>query len=180
MNHQSYVNWIFDNDQDLTTQQADDLNEHLHACERCQSLADSLHNLEAALDQAELIGPQSGFVTRWENRLEASRKRLHRRQIIITLSFVVAGLAVLLGVLVFAAWPWLRTPSLLFWTWIYQLFTIYTYLDALRELASPLLAGSRGAIAMLVWVFGLGLLSELAVLWVVSYRLLSNPRRIIV
>jgi hypothetical protein len=28
------------------------------------------------------------------------------------------------------------------------------------------------------WVFGFGLFSEMAVLWVVSYRLLTNPRRI--
>jgi predicted anti-sigma-YlaC factor YlaD len=180
MNHQIYIDWIFEDGQDLTTQQAVDLDEHLQGCERCQSLADSFHNLEAALDQAEVVGPQSGFVTRWENHLEASRERLHRRQIITTFLFVVAGLAILLGVLIFAAWPWLRTPSLLFWTWIYQLFTIYTYLDAAREFASPLLAGSRGAITMLAWVFGLGLLSELAVLWVVSFRLLTNPRRMIV
>lgn len=180
MNHQIYVDRIFEDRQDLTTQQVVDLDVHLQSCERCQSLADSLHNLEAAFDQTEMVGPQSGFVTRWEKRLEASRERLHRRQIITTFLSAVAGLALLLGVLIFAAWPWLRTPSLLFWTWIYQLFTIYTYLDAARDFASPLLAGSRGIVAMLVWVFGLGLLSELAVLWVVSYRLLTNPRRMIV
>jgi len=180
MNHQIYIDWIFEDAQNLTTQQAVDLGDHLQDCERCRSLVDSFHNLEAALDQAEMVGPQSGFVSRWENRLAASSERFHRRQIITTFSFVVAGLAILLGVLIFAAWPWLRTPSLLFWTWVYQLFTVYTYLDAAREFASPLFAGSRGIVAMFAWVFGLGLLSELVVLWVVSFRLLTNPRRIII
>jgi len=180
MNHQIFVDWIFEDRHDLTAQQVVDLDDHLQSCERCQSLADSLHNLEVTFDQAEMVGPQSGFVARWENRLQASRERLHRRQIIITFLSAFTGLALLLGILVFAAWPWLRAPSLLFWTWIYQLFTIYTYLDAARELASPILTGSSGIVTMLVWVFGLGLLSELAVLWVVSYRLLTNPRRMIV
>jgi hypothetical protein len=178
MNHQPYLDWIFEDDRLLSAQQTMALHEHLETCENCRTLAGSFKDLETALNKSELLSPEPGFSTRWQVRLQDNRNRAHRRQLITLLSLVLGGLFLLGGALVWMAWPWLRSPNLLFWTWIYQLFTIYTYADALQDLASPILNLSGGIFPWIAWVFSLGLLSELAVLWVVSFRLLTNPRRI--
>jgi len=47
-----------------------------------------------------------------------------------------------------------------------------------REVATPLVWGLAGLAPGIALVIGFGIFSELAVLWVVSYRLLTNPRRI--
>jgi hypothetical protein len=77
------------------------------------------------------------------------------------------------------AYPWLRNPSLLLWTWVYQWFSMFSYANVLQELGVSLLQGVSGIIPLAALVIGLGLLSELAVLWVVSFRLLTNPRSVL-
>lgn len=178
MNHQIYLDWLFEDAQDLSAQQTLSLREHLEVCEQCRALSESFQSLESVLSTAEAAAPEAGFAHRWQTRLESSQQHLYRRQIMTALGLVAAGLVLLIGLMLIVLWPWLRSPSLLFYTWAYQLFSIYTYADALRDFASPLLNAPSSAIPLIGLVFSIGFLCELAVLWVVSFRLLTNPRRI--
>ena len=178
MNHQFYVDLLFDDAEDLTSDQSLVLHEHLETCEDCRSLIGAFSNLEKVLGESGLQAPNPGFTTRWQTRLEASRQGAHRRQTLAILGFVGVGSLALLVLMIVLLWPWLRSPDLLFWTWVYQLFSLYTYLRAMREIISPLAEVSPFILGLIAWFFGLGLISELAVLWVVSLRLITNPRRV--
>jgi hypothetical protein len=179
MNHQIYLDWLFEDAQDLTAQQSQALQNHLTGCEQCRALTASLKSLESSFSQAEVASPLPGFASRWQTRLSTNREAIHRRQIITIFSILVSLLALFLVLMVVFLWPWLRSPSLLFYTWIYQLFSLYTYADTLRDLAFPIFGASYSAIPWITLIFGLGFFSELVVLWIVSYRLLTNPRRVI-
>jgi len=178
MNHKPAIDWLFVDQDELSQPQTRELQEHLAECESCQELAESYRQVTFAMKRSEQVGPEAGFASRFQMRLQLSREKAHRRQIIATLGFALGGIVVLAGVFILLAWPWLRSPSLLFWTWIYQLITMVTYANSLREVVVPALWGITDWMPMAAWVFGSGLLCELAVLWVVSYRLLTNPRRI--
>jgi hypothetical protein len=178
MNHKPAIDWLFEDPDELSQIQSDELQAHLGDCASCQELAESYRQLATALIKSEQVGPEAGFASRWQVRLQASRAKAHRRQIMATMAFVSAGSLVLIGLLVSIAWPWLRSPDLLLWTWIYQLITLFTYVNALREVVVPAIWEITDLMPLAAWVFGFGLLSEMAVLWVVSYRLLTNPRRI--
>ena len=178
MNHKPAIDWLFADPDELSQAQTAVLQEHLEDCENCQELVESYRQLTAALKKSEQIGPEAGFASRWQVRLQASREKAHRRQIMATLAFVLGGILVSIGLLAFIAWPWLRSPDLLLWTWIYQMITLFTYANALREVVVPAIWEIKDLMPLAAWVFGFGLLSEMAVLWVVSYRLLTNPRRI--
>ena len=178
MNHKPAIDWLFEDPDELSQTQSNVLQEHLADCDCCQELAEFYRQLAIALKKSEQVGPEAGFASRWQVRLQASREKAHRRQIMATLAFVLGGILVLVGLLVFIAWPWLRSPNLLLWTWIYQLITLFTYANALREVVVPAIWEITDLMPLAAWVFGFGLLSEMAVLWVVSYRLLTNPRRI--
>lgn len=178
MNHQIYQDWLFEDAQDLSPLQAQSLQQHLEACEQCRSLSNAWHELETTLECDEMLLPAPGFALRWQKRLEDSQRRIYRRQVVRSLSLIIAGMALLAGLMLAGLWPWLRSPSLLFYTWVYRVFSIYTFADALRNLASPLMNLSTRAVPLAAMVFGFGFLCELAVLWVVSFRLLTNPRRI--
>jgi hypothetical protein len=178
MNHKPAIDWLFEDSDELSQTQSAVLQEHLAGCESCQELAESYRQVATVLKRSEQIGPEAGFASRWQVRLQASREKAHRRQIMATLAFVTGGTFLLVGLLVFIAWPWLRSPNLLLWTWIYQVITLFTYANALREVVVPAIWQITDLMPLAAWVFGFGLLSEMAVLWVVSYRLLTNPRRI--
>jgi anti-sigma factor RsiW len=177
MNHKPAIDWLFAEDE-LSQTQSKVLQEHLAECDSCQDLAESYRQVVFALKRTEQVEPEAGFASRWQARLQASRAKAHRRQIMVTLAFVSGGILVLIGFLVFITWPWLRSPNLLFWTWIYQWITLFTYANSLREVVVPAVWEITDLMPLAAWVFGFGLLSEMAVLWVVSYRLLTNPRRI--
>lgn len=178
MNHKPYSDWLFEEANMISPEQSKALHEHLVKCDSCQNLSGSLHQLETVLSRAELVGPEAGFSARWQVRMQVRRAQSHRRQIAATLFAIVSGILLLIGLFVYIAWPWLRTPNLLIWTWIYQWFTVYAYIDALRDTLSAIFGGMNGLFPLTGWVFSLGILSELAVLWVVSYRLLTRPRRV--
>ncbi len=178
MNHKPALDWLFEDPDDLTAAQSKGLQEHLAECTGCQQLSESYRDLSLALKRSGQVGPEAGFAERGQLRLEASRALAHRRQIIATLAFMVGGLVILLVLLLAFAWPWLRSPQLMLWTWIYQLMTMFAYANALREIVVPTVWELKDLMPLAAWVFGFGLLSEMAVLWVVSYRLLTHPRRV--
>jgi hypothetical protein len=183
MNHRLYEEWLFaytdPSDDTLTPQQAADLRVHLQTCQDCQKLAEAWREVEVQLHHSPEMKPEAGFTQRWQTRQEAELRQLHRRQNMVVLGFASGGAALLLVSLLALVWPWLRTPSLLVWGALYQLITLYSYADSVGEAVGSLLRTTGGLVPMIGWVFLVGLVCEMAVLWIVSYRMLTNPRRII-
>lgn len=182
MNHQQYEDWLFAYydpiEETLTPQQVAELRTHLQTCPHCQNLADAWREMDAQLRRSPEVEPQPGFSSRWQSRLEAQSQRLHRRQSLATLGFALGGAALVLGSLVVMAWPWLSKPSLLVWGSLYQLVMLLNYADGIRQPMAAFLRSTGGLVPLVGWVFFVGVITELAVLWVVSLRLLTNPRRI--
>jgi len=102
---------------------------------------------------------------------------MQRKQSLAILGLSMAGAALLLGSLLVVLWPVLQSPQVLFWTWVYRLMGLYATLGTVQEFASVLLRTIFGVIPWIWWVIIAGILSELGVLWVVSFRWLTNPQR---
>jgi len=182
MNHQPFRDWLFTGDEPgedvLAQQQRAELQEHLQNCESCRSMSDAWLIAEKNLQGKVMVGPKPGFTSRWETRLEVERRRIHRRQTTLVLLFSISGVVVLLATFAILIWPWLGSPSMLLWTWIYHLFTLYSYAELGQEILINLLRTATIAVPITWLIVLVGLLSELGVLWIVSFRLLTNPRRI--
>lgn len=176
--HLPYEDWLFDQPEDLSAQQAVELNQHLDACDRCRSLSASLWRAEAALRQAPRLSPVAGFTARWQLRLEVERQRSHRRQIGMTLAVSLAALAALLTCLGLLAWPYLDSLDATFWAGLYQLFGLYALAQKAGQFFATLGRATFDILPLALLVLAVGVASELSVLWVVSYRLLTNPRRL--
>ncbi len=192
MNHKLYEDWLFAKpsedwrtadlpvaDETLTSQEAKALQEHLSACESCQQLSHAWRELDTHLTAAPLVGPAPGFTSRFQLRLEAERRRIERRQSFVVLGFSVAGAVLALGSLAVLFWPWLKTPSALMWAGAYRLFSLAWFFEAVGDFFTSLAVTMASVISPLWFILFVGLVCELAVLWVVSLRLLTNPRRII-
>jgi predicted anti-sigma-YlaC factor YlaD len=181
MNHRIYEDWLFasqDEPQALTPEQHNALHEHVQDCESCRSLAIAWEQVEAELRDEPMLAPEPGFSMRWQVRFQADRLQHHQRQTTALLILSSLGVVTLLGVMIALAWPWIDTPGVFLWVGLYRLFTLFAYADAAEAFMATFLQTATGVIPFAAWVILAGLLSELAVLWGVSYRLLTNPRRI--
>lgn len=183
MNHQTFEDWLFVSDDEtedrLTSPQADQLKEHLQTCAYCSQLAEALDEVEVQLQGASMLAPAPGFMSRWQIRLEMDRQKQHQRQTMGIIIFGVIAVVSLLAALVFVTLPWMRSPNVLLWTLLYRIFTMALYVDIARELLMRVFQSASSVIPSLSWwILSVGLISELGVLWIVSYRLLTKPRRI--
>jgi predicted anti-sigma-YlaC factor YlaD len=180
MTHQPYQDWLFDAPDDLSPGQRSGLQAHLSTCGDCRALADALRQVETGLREEAQSGlaPQEGFAARWQARLQADRQRAHRRQTLLVLLLSLGAALLLLGVMLAAAWPLLRTPDMVLWVGLYRAFALLSYWQGPGGVYPALQRAVTVAFPLAAWVLLMGIASELGVLWVVSYRLLTNPRRI--
>ena len=182
MNHKLFEEWLFtylDSD-DLEAEQASQLQDHLRTCNSCQNLAKSWREVDRHLFNAEVVSPPAGFMNRWQERVEQDRKLLEHRQTVAILLFAIGGAVVLFGSLILLLWPWLGMPEVFIWGWIYRLSSLVVYFEPANKLIAILFQSFSGSVSPFWWILFAGLLSELAVLWLVSYRWLTNPRRVMV
>ena len=178
MNHQPFQDWLFEDTLDVT--QADALHSHLETCVECRSLAGAFHQLEHNLRAAPLVAPTDGFTLRWQARLDAERGSLHRRQVWLALGIGLSGALTFLGLLALLLWPLLDSLDALLWAGAYQLYLAYAFALAVGETLGALAGALAPALPLVFWVVALGLLTQACVLWVVSYRYITNPRRIVI
>lgn len=177
MNHQQFEEWLFA-DQTLTPQEEAVLQEHLADCESCRLLAASWREVERDLRKAPVEAPVPGFTLRWQVRLEGQQRRLHRRQSVVLLGYSIAGVVLLLGSLVILLWPQLQSPEALLYTWLYQVASLVAYFSFAGVVLSSIFRTATNIVPLVWWILIAGILCELGVLWVVSVRMLTNPRRI--
>jgi hypothetical protein len=178
MNHLPYQDWLFEETQPLSDTQMSELQQHLRECAECRELSSALRQMEASLKMKPMAAPAEGFTLRWQARLQDERALAHRRQTRLTLGFILAGLAGLLGALIVFVWPWLSVLEAVFWAAAYQLYSVVLFLAEVGEFMTNLLQAMTQVIPLAGWVLAIGMVFELGVLWVVSYRLLTNPRRL--
>jgi predicted anti-sigma-YlaC factor YlaD len=186
MNHQPYHDWMFVDpgqpEEALTVEQAAALRAHLDECNACRELSFALGSLEENLRTAAQAAPAPGFASRWQARLAADRLRqrqvLHRRQSLVILAASLGIALAILTVLVYQARPFIQSPNLLVWVSVYQLIRWASIFSATGQFLGSLARAADISISPLSWLFAAGGLTLLAVLWVVSFRLLTQPKAI--
>lgn len=177
MTHQPYQDWLFEDTLDVT--QTDALRSHLDACVECRSLVGAFHQVEHSLRTAPLVAPTPGFTLRWQDKLDAERSRLHRRQVRLALAFGLSGAFILLALLAVLLWPLLDLLDALLWAGAYQFYLVYAFVLNAGQALGAFAKGLALVMPLAVWVLAVGLLTQASVLWVVSYRYMTNPRRIL-
>lgn len=178
MNHHLYSDLLFENPDDLSVEQGLTLREHMQTCEECRNLSEAMVGLETAINRTEMLEPEPGFVSRWETRLAVERLRIHKIQTIRTMAFFGAGFLALAGVVLYLTSPWLLSPDQILWTWIYQYFSLVTSLSSLRSFIVGLYSSAPALSPLVIMLLSFGLVSELIVLWIIFYRLITNFRRV--
>lgn len=163
MNHQPFEDWMLA-DQALTPEQKRQLQAHLRMCTRCTALAE----VNLALHSARLVAPASGFVDRFQARLEAQRKTQHQRNF---WGFLILVLSVL-GVLLWLAWPLLAavfdSPAEILSAWLSYLLALWFSLQALSEAGTVLLRVIPALLPAYFWALIAFAFAGWSLLWAFS------------
>ena len=178
MNHQPYETWLFQ-DEPLSQEQNVALRAHLDQCQHCEKMSKAWKGLAWQLGRSEMLSPNTGFSQRWKLRLEAEKNRLHRRQSLYFLGFSLFAAGVLAFGLVLYLLPFIQSPRLLVWNYLYQFIPFVELFDILQDgILAVVLSTLTGLKFSPIWlVFVFGLVVELAVLWFVTVRKLALSRQ---
>jgi len=177
MNHQLYENWLLNGDP-LLPDEEQALRTHLASCASCQDLDSAWRGVEHKLKYAQPIVPAAGFTARWMEKLALEQQRRRRRQSLVVLTLSLGAAGILAVAMINLTYPLLRVPGLVFWTYIYQLFSLSQWLNVLRDLGAAAIVSSRQELTLApLWIiFLIGLVCEVGVLWMISLRRLVNPK----
>lgn len=177
MKHQYYEEWLL-MDEPLPAEQKQLLQEHLKSCDSCLLLSQKLGEVSNNIRRSPMIAPEPGFTNRWLARFHADQERLQRRQALGMLVFFISAAVLLFASLLLLSLPAFGSFEVLLLALIYQAIGLYSQAAETQSLLVQLLVAAFTHIPLIVWILIAGLASELVVLWVVSYRVLTNPRRV--
>jgi hypothetical protein len=96
----------------------------------------------------------------------------------LALGFSLGSAALLLGSMTILALPLIDSPKVLFYAALYRLLNLVSDLATARDFFTEMFQTTSISISPIGWMVLAGLLCELGVLWVVSLRILTKPRRV--
>lgn len=182
MNHHlSESQWQFfldGGDASMPDEQRAAAQRHLDQCAHCQALVKAGHEVERLLRHAPAESPRPGFTTRWRERWAIAQQRRLRRQTLIVVALSLLTSFSMLGILSFSVWSWVQTPELFLWVCLQHAVDFWFKAFSFKETATAFGRAFLAAIPPVAWLFMVGALSELLVLWMVSLRIWLLPRRV--
>jgi len=174
-NHPPFNRWLLSGEP-LSPEQNAVLQEHLRTCPECGQLQTAWGEVQFQLRSAGQVAPAPGFASRFQQRLVLQRvKRQRRNAWILFLGAAVMAFAILS----FFFWQIVgvfTTPVSLLSGLVY----LWTYVFVFSERMTDVF-GSAARFLPSITLFGLvflvGFCTLMSVLWLVTYRQLTNGRR---
>lgn len=177
MSHHSYEEMILA-DENLSSEQQLDLQQHIQLCESCSELASAWKVVQYDLENSTMLEPASHFVNRWQARLEMERLAKHHKQNRLMFFITWSAVLVVFGLLVYFTLPVFQEPKAFFLTYLYQLLNWLSVINYIQNFSQTLATGTYGGISVLWFILAAGILTFLGVIWLVSIRYLTSPRRV--
>ena len=163
MDHRPFEDWLLDN-QTLTVDEERQLNAHLQGCPSCTALAE----VNLALKTVKMAVPAAGFADRFQVRLVAQKKAVHRRNF---WGFTLLALSAM-SVLTLIAWPvltsLLHSPVDLLASWISSLLSLWAAFQAMTHAGLVLFKVIPDFIPAYIWTIVLFAACGWSLLWVFS------------
>lgn len=175
MNHQPYEQWLLGKEP-LSRDQEEALRSHLNGCEACKKLSAAWSDVRQLIRSAPVVEPQSGFVSRWQARLEVQiameRQALHRRQSWVVFILTTLGAITLFVLVVTQLSSIFSSPSQFLVYWLGQMSALISTANATNELADVLIRSIARVIPLSFWITLLAGFGGLFLFWILSLQLI--------
>jgi hypothetical protein len=169
MGHQPYDKWIFERDE-LSFEQERQLSSHLAECQRCQTMASALAQVDRLFEAEPMAAPVAGFTSRWKRRLDRKNRRRSRGYTLIVTASIVIGLVSTAWLTGTAVWRWFLGAADQVALWIESLVRFATQLRLTGRLYTILVENFLSQVPAGIWI-SIAMLSSIALaIWIVSAR----------
>ena len=175
MNHLPFKDWLLSEDP-LTSEQVEALQGHLRSCDTCRRLESAWTDVNAIFEKAPLAEPIPGFTSRWQDRLALHHLRKQRKLAWIIVGIFTGITIILLTLFGAQLLEVIQSPGNLILVSISRLTGILSLYWAIESIFNTL-TSHMPSISWLVFIFGIGFISFLSVLWLAAYRKLTLSRR---
>lgn len=169
MGHQPFDTWIYERDE-LSLDQESQLTAHLAGCERCQSKAAALAQVDLMFETEPMMAPAAGFTQRWKRRLERRQRRQGRLQAGGITGLIFSGLTITAWLAGSTLWRWANGAADQIATWIDNLIRFVTQLRLAGRLYTILAESFLSQVPAVVWISLVMLAAIALALWIVSAR----------
>jgi hypothetical protein len=176
--HLLFEEWLL-SDVKLAPEEVAHLEQHLETCTSCQRLSQAWREVETQMQRAPMLSPAPHFTQRWETRVIAERLRRERRQTSLILYLCAGSLFALLGWLGLWMFPTLLSPYPLLLVWVYQITASIHFIVNIGDLYITVVRAITGLLPGTVWIALSVALGSLTILWLITYKKLLSPRRVI-
>jgi len=165
MNHRPFEEWLLD-EQRLTSEQARELQTHLHACPSCTAVAE----INLALRSAPHLSPAPGFSRRFQQRLRRYHRTQRQRQALGMLTLLLGSAGLLYGLAGPLVQEVMRSPAQWLIIAVQSLLFVVMLIQAVGAAVQviALLSPAAGFLT-------LALVGALALLWVSAIRHTTRP-----
>lgn len=169
MAHQPYDTWIFERD-GLALEEERQLNSHLAECQRCQTMAAALAQVDRLFEAEPMAAPVAGFTLRWKRRLERKGRRRARAYTASATALILVGLIFTAWLAGTAIWGWLMGAADQVAIWIESIVRFVAQLRLTGRLYTILAESFLSQVPAGIWI-SVGMLAAVALgMWIVSAR----------
>jgi hypothetical protein len=176
--HLPFEEWLL-SDEDLASEEVAQLELHLETCISCQRLSQAWREVETEMKRAPMLSPAPNFTQRWETRVVAERLKREHRQTSLIIYLCAGSLLILLGWLGLWMFPTLLSPYPLLLVWVYQITASIHFIVNIGDLYITVVRAITGFLPGTLWIALSVALGSLTVLWLITYKKLLSPRRVI-
>jgi len=179
MNHQFFENLLL-SDSELTQVESTMIKEHLQTCEACRQFSNALEDVDNMFHNTTFVSPAMGFSQRWQETLALDNKKRQKRLTWLLLGFGTFSIGALLLLVGLTMLPIFISPITILWA---ELFNLVSWFSAIEWIVDILLTLFRAAYTVVppsLWVAMSFAFLGLCVIWVVAFKQVTAPRRIMI
>ncbi len=179
MNHQFFETLLL-SDSELTQVESTMLNEHLQTCEACRQLSEAVGEVDNLFHNAAVVSPANGFTERFQVNLARDTRRRQRTQTILLFSLGLGSIGALFLLLGFTILPVFISPITILWAELFNLVSWLSSVETIVNIVSTLFRAAYTVVPPSLWIALAFAFMGLCVVWIVAFKQVTAPRRLVI
>ncbi len=179
MNHQFFETLLL-SDSELTHVESAMLEEHLQTCGACRQFSDALVEVDNLFHSTAIVSPATGFSQRWQETLAQDHIKRQQRQTWLIIIVGVCSIGALLLLLGFTVLPIFISPISILWAELFSIVTWFSAVEAIVDILSTLFRAAYSVVPASLWIALSFAFLGLCAIWVVAFKQVTTPRRLVI
>lgn len=179
MNHQFFETLLL-SDSEPTQVELTMLKEHLQTCDACRQFSSALEDVDNMFHNISFVSPAIGFSQRWQETLAKDNKKRQKRQTWTIITLSVCSIGALFLLLGFTVIPIFLSPITILWAELFNLVSWFSAVEWIVDILLTLFRAANVVVPPSLWIALSVAFMGLCAIWVVAFKQVTAPRRLMI